>query len=135
MSQLASNASQERLVATRQEDGLQSSGRRIIDRGRGPELSGTRITVYLIFEDLRCGYTKPEIAEKFSITEDDVQLGINYISEHESEVAAEFERIMKRVNQPNPPGVDEGRARTFEELRERILGRRNENGVDDRRPL
>jgi uncharacterized protein (DUF433 family) len=112
---------------------LHVSGARIIDRGRGPELAGTRVTVYHIFEDLRCGYTKSEIAHNMDITEDDVQILIDYIHEHQSEVGAEFERIMKRVNQPNPPGVDEGRARTFEELRERILGRRTEKGLDDRR--
>ena len=46
------------------------------------------------------------------------------LSQLRPELPAEFERIMERVSRPNPPGVDEGRARTIEELRERILGRR-----------
>src|SRR5262249_39167276 len=105
---------------------------RIFDRGRGPELVGTRVTVYHVVEDLRCGYTKPEVVQRLGITEDDVQVLLAYIEEHRDDVNAEYDRILRRVNQPNPPRVDEGRARDMAELRKRILGRQTGKARDDR---
>ena len=39
---------------------------RIIDRGRGPELKGTRITVYCIMDYLRAGDPPARIAEELA---------------------------------------------------------------------
>jgi uncharacterized protein (DUF433 family) len=105
---------------------------RIIDRGRGPELAGTRITVYRIMDFLRDRIPPAEIARELDISDDQLKVALDYIGQHQEEVEAEYERILKRVNQPNPPGVAERRARTMEELRERILGRPTEKSVHDR---
>jgi uncharacterized protein (DUF433 family) len=67
---------------------------KIIDRGRGPELAGTRITVYQIVEYRRYGYTTPEIAAMLDISEDDVQILMNYIRDHAQEIEPEYERIL-----------------------------------------
>lgn len=98
---------------------------KIMDRGRGPELVGTRITVYRIMDYLIVPgeYTPEEIASELQITPAQVHAAIDYIAGHRPQIEAEYAEIMSCIRRGNPPWVDEGRTRTIEELRERIMGR------------
>ncbi|HZW29790.1 MAG TPA: DUF433 domain-containing protein [Isosphaeraceae bacterium] len=96
---------------------------RIIDRGRGPELDGTRITVYCIMDYVRAGDPPARIAEDLDLNEEQVQAALEYINAHRDEVEAQYEAILKRVSQPNPDWVEAGAARTWDELRRRIEAR------------
>jgi uncharacterized protein (DUF433 family) len=96
---------------------------RIIDRGRGPELEGTRITVYCVMDYLRAGDPPALIAQELELSEQEVQKAIDYISAHRDEVETAYEAILKRVNQPNPDWVEAGSAKTWDELRRRIEAR------------
>ena len=96
---------------------------RIINRGRGPELEGTRITVYCIMDYVRAGDSPARIAQELDLTEEQVQEALNYIDAHRDEIEAEYEAILKRVNQPNPEWVEAGSAKTWDELRRRIEAR------------
>src|SRR5436309_9036332 len=86
---------------------------RIVDRGRGPELEGTRFTVYCIMDYVRAGDPPARIAEELDLTEEQVQEAIAYINAHRDEVEPAYEAILKRVNQPNPDWVEADSAKTW----------------------
>ncbi len=96
---------------------------RVIERGDGPRIEGTRITVYTIFEYLRAGHSRDYIAATLFLSSAQVQAAIDYINEHEAEVSAVFEEIMERIRKGNPPEVlarlETGRKKR-EELRARF---------------
>ena len=76
-------------------------------RGRGPEIEGTRITVYDIFEYLRADWHPTAIAGLFRLSSHQVQAAVNYIASHQVEVEAVYQQIMERINQGNPPALQE----------------------------
>ena len=78
---------------------------RIVDRGDGPKIEGTRITVYTILEDLRNGHTRDEIAMTLDLSSRQVQAAIDYIHAHEDAVNADYERIVARIRNGNPSHV------------------------------
>src|SRR5271157_786073 len=93
---------------------------RIVDRGRGPELEGTRITVYRVMDYVRAGDPAARIAQELNLSEQEVQEAIECINAHRREVEAAYEAILKRVSQPNPNSGEAGSANTRDELRRRI---------------
>ncbi len=97
---------------------------RIINRGRGPEIEGTRITVYRIMDFVRDQCSPDDIAQELELSEAEVQAALDYIVANHSEVEAEYERILQRVQQANPPHIQAGRAKTPEALKARIRARR-----------
>lgn len=103
---------------------------RIIDRGRGPEIEGTRVTVYRIMDYVDGESTPAGIAAELDLTEEEVDAALTYIAAHRRDVEEEYERILKRVRQPNPAWVEAGQPTTPEELRQRILARRAKEPVN-----
>jgi uncharacterized protein (DUF433 family) len=97
---------------------------RIIDRGRGPEVEGTRVTVYRIMDYLEEESTPERIGAELDLSDEQVQAAIAYIATHRDEVEDEYRRILARVRQANPDWVEAGRATTPEELKSRIRSRR-----------
>jgi uncharacterized protein (DUF433 family) len=93
---------------------------KIIDRGRGPELEGTRVTVYRIMDYVRAGDPPSQIAEELELSDDEVRAAFDYIAAHRDEVDVAYEAILKRVSGPNPDWVVAEGARSWDELRERI---------------
>jgi uncharacterized protein (DUF433 family) len=75
----------------------------IIDRGRGPEIKGTRITVYSILDYIIEGWHPHRIADFFRITSAEVEAAWDYIREHTLEVLREYVKILERAEQGNPP--------------------------------
>jgi uncharacterized protein (DUF433 family) len=78
---------------------------RIVDRGDGPKIEGTRITVYTIFEDLRNGHARDEIAMTLDLSSRQVQAAIDYLHANEDSVNADYEKIIARIRNGNPPHV------------------------------
>jgi uncharacterized protein (DUF433 family) len=97
---------------------------RIIDRGRGPEVAGTRVTVYRIMDFLREGSSAGRIATELHLTEEQVRVALDYIAMHRGTIEAEYETILQRVQQRNPPHVEAGRAMSPDALKQRIRARR-----------
>src|SRR3954469_13863087 len=97
--------------------------KRIINRGRGPEIEGTRITVYCIMDYVRAGDPPSQISQELGLSEGQVLAAIEYIKAHRDEVEPEYEAILKRVGQPNPDWVEAGAAKSWDELRRRIEAR------------
>lgn len=110
---------------------IESGGGMIIDRGRGPEIAGTRITVYDIMDFLKYGCEADDIARDLWIEVEKVRAAIDYIRSHQEESDREYGRIMERLNRPNPPEVERGRAKTREELQQRVRARLEREGARD----
>jgi uncharacterized protein (DUF433 family) len=97
---------------------------RIIDRGRGPEVAGTRVTVYRIMDFVREGSSAADIAAELHLTEEQVRVALDYIAVHRRIVEAEYTKILQRVQQRNPPHVEAGQASSPDILKQRIRARR-----------
>jgi uncharacterized protein (DUF433 family) len=76
---------------------------RIIDRGRGPEIAGSRITVFDILSCLQAGWHPTQIALFFRLGTRQVDAAVRYIDKHKEEVLAEYQKIIDRINRGNPP--------------------------------
>lgn len=94
---------------------------RIIDRGRGPEIAGTRITVYNVLDYIEEGWHPARIALFFSISTDQVQAAIDYIAMHRDEVMPEYREMLAHDERGNPPELqaklDAGHAEFLERAR------------------
>ena len=97
---------------------------RIINRGRGPEMEGTRITVYRIMDFVRDNGAVTTIADDLDLSEAQVQAALDYIAANRSEVEAEYDQLLQRLQQANPPHIQAGRAQSLDELKRRIHARR-----------
>ena len=80
---------------------------RIIDRGDGPKIAGTRITVYTVLDYLRAGRTRDWIAAMLNLSSQQVQAAMDYIHAHSEAVNAEYESILTRIRTGNPAHVEE----------------------------
>ena len=76
---------------------------KIIKTGRGPEIAGTRITVYDVIEYYKAGRHRDMIAAILSLSSHQVEAAIRYIEEHRDEVMASYEKNMERIRRGNPP--------------------------------
>jgi uncharacterized protein (DUF433 family) len=79
---------------------------KIINRGRGPEIVGTRITVYDVMDYYKEGWHRDQIAVLFRLSSRDIQAAIDYIEAHKEEVQREYQKILDRHNNYKyPPEV------------------------------
>ena len=78
----------------------------VIDRGDGPKIEGTRITVYTVLEYLRAGRTRDWIAAMLHVSSDQVQVAMDYIRDHDTQINAEYDTIVARIKQGNPTQVE-----------------------------
>jgi uncharacterized protein (DUF433 family) len=76
---------------------------KIIDRGRGPEIAGTRITVYDVLDYHQAGRHRDMIADTLELSSQQVEVAIRYIEEHRDEVTEGYNRILARHARGNPP--------------------------------
>lgn len=103
---------------------LQQGNARIIERGRGPEIAGTRITVYDILDYERIGWPPERTADWLKVTVEEVEAARFYIERHRAELMPEYEKMLERDRRGNPPELQAkldaiaGRARRLrDELR------------------
>src|SRR5262249_60758521 len=76
--------------------GEQTMGAKIIDRGRGPEIEGTRITVYDVMDYLQEGWRYDQIAGLFRLPPDDIQTAIAYSEAHREAVTTAYRQSLAR---------------------------------------
>jgi uncharacterized protein (DUF433 family) len=100
---------------------------RIFNRGRGPELEGTRVTVYRIMDFVQESCPIGDIATALHLTKEQVRVALDYIALHRQKVEAEYYEILQRVQQYNPPQVEAGRATSPEALKHRIRAHREKD--------
>lgn len=77
----------------------------IIDRGRGPEIKGTRITVFDILDYTTRDWKHADIAELFRLSLEQVRAAVDYIGEHEKELMPQYQEMLDRDARGNPPEV------------------------------
>jgi uncharacterized protein (DUF433 family) len=79
---------------------------KIINRGRGPEIEGTRITVYDVLDYVSQGWHRDRIAALFRLSSRDIQAALDYIDQHYDDVMASYQRICARQQEyPYTPDV------------------------------
>lgn len=107
----------------------------IHDRGRGPELKGTRTTVYDVIPYRLGGWDPARIAAVMGHSTEEVEALFRYMDEHYDEVMAVHRRIEERIARGNPPEVEEKLKQShakllakMEELRRRKQGEANGDG-------
>jgi uncharacterized protein (DUF433 family) len=94
---------------------------KIIDRGRGPEIAGTRITVYDVLDYVQEGWRYDQIAGVFRLPPEDIQAALQYIEAHRAEVMADYEQILARSRQARyTPEVEAKLARSRQKLQTKL---------------
>jgi uncharacterized protein (DUF433 family) len=106
---------------------------KIINIGRGPQIAGSRITVYDVMDYLNDpDWNRESIALLFRLSSSQIQAAIDYIEGHRPEVEAEYQRIIDRhKNYRYPPEVqaklDASRLK-FAALVEEVRRKKAQNG-------
>ena len=104
---------------------------KIIDRGRGPEIEGTRITVYDVMDYLKDDWRAPQIAAVFRLPLEDIEAAIDYIERHEAEVMADYEQILARHQHATySPEVQAKLDRNREAFRAKVQAMRSRQSKD-----
>jgi uncharacterized protein (DUF433 family) len=106
----------------------------IQDRGRGPEIAGTRITVYnLLPSFLDPTVTEEEICRIYDLTAQQVAAARAYVLGNPDTVLAEHLKIEERLAAGNPPEVKEQAERTratLQRFKQWLAEREAANGQD-----
>ncbi len=87
----------------------------ISDRGRGPEIAGTRITIYhLLPYFLDATTTEEYIARVHGLTVEEVAAARAYVLNNPMAILAEHDRIEARIAEGNPPDLIERAQQTHD---------------------
>jgi uncharacterized protein (DUF433 family) len=70
---------------------------KIIDVGRGPQIAGSRITVFDVLDYLEEGWRPTQIALFFRLSTRQVEAAVRYIEEHKDDVREAYEVRESRV--------------------------------------
>jgi uncharacterized protein (DUF433 family) len=97
---------------------------KIIDRGRGPEIAGSRITVYDVLDYHKHGWPAKEIAWLFHLSTAQVEVAIRYIEERRDEVMADYQEMLDRDARGNPPELQAKLDARHERFRAMVRERR-----------
>ena len=68
----------------------------IHDRGRGPEIVGSRITVYDVLAETRAGVPIEQLAQEWNLTVEQIEFALRYIDVHREEVERNWAAIQER---------------------------------------
>lgn len=82
----------------------------IVDRGRGPQLTTSRITIQDLFSYFEMGYTPEQIIREAmpSLSTAEIEVARRYVDEHREDVLEEDRRIRERnASRKNSPQVQE----------------------------
>jgi len=93
---------------------------RIVNRGDGPKIEGTRITVYTVLEYVKHGRSRDWIAAFLRLSSAQVQAAMDYIRDNEEAVNSEYEKIMARIAKGNPPEILAKLAASHEKMKARL---------------
>jgi len=103
----------------------------IINRGRGPEIAGTRITVYDIMDYYKQGWHHSLIAATLRLSSAQVLEAIRYIEEHKEEVTANYQKILDRCARGNPPEIQAKLDKIRAEGQAQRAARRQPSGTEE----
>jgi uncharacterized protein (DUF433 family) len=104
---------------------------KIIDRGRGPEIAGTRITVYDVLDYLQEGWRYDQIAGLFRLPPDEIHAAIQYIEDHKEVVMTTYQQILARHRHVQyPPELEAKLARNRQKVQEKLAEIRARHQVE-----
>lgn len=64
---------------------------------RGLTIRGTRLTLYLLLDCIKGGWTADQIKECYSLSDEEYGEIAAYISEHNAEVESEYQRVLEQA--------------------------------------
>jgi uncharacterized protein (DUF433 family) len=67
----------------------------IHNRGRGPEIVGSRITVYDVLAETRAGRPVEQLAREWNLSVEQIECALQYIEDHRDEVEREWAEIQE----------------------------------------
>lgn len=102
----------------------------IIDRGRGPEIVGTRITVYDIWGYAKHGWHEAQIAATLRLSSRQVSAALAYIKDHKDEVMNAYREMIERDARGNPPEIGKKLEASHEKLQEFVKAKRNRSATE-----
>jgi uncharacterized protein (DUF433 family) len=105
---------------------------KIIKTGRGPEIAGTRITVYDVIDYYKTGWHRDMIADTLELSSEQVGIAVRYIEEHRDEVIADYEKNMERIRRGNPPELQAKLDAAHERLQAMLQERRESKNRETR---
>jgi uncharacterized protein (DUF433 family) len=111
---------------------------RIINRGRGPEIKGTRITVFDVLDYQRMNWSTTAIADFLHLSDDQVHAALDYIAAHKKTVMNEYRHILAKNAQGNAPEVRSRLTKSRQKLlalQRRLKGTKQRHGVAHERTL
>jgi len=79
----------------------------IIDRGRGPEIAGTRVTVCVVWEYARAGRDEQWIAQNLRLSPQQIRSAMEYIKENQPPIEDIHQAAQERINKGNPAWVEQ----------------------------
>lgn len=100
----------------------------IIDRGRGPELSGTRITVYDIWDYAKHGWHEAQIAAELRLSSRQIRAALHYIEANRDEVLAAYQEMLDRDARGNPPELQKKLDTIHEKYQKFTIEKRKQAG-------
>jgi uncharacterized protein (DUF433 family) len=68
----------------------------IHERGRGPEIVGSRITVYDVLAETRAGVPVAQLASEWNLTAEQIEYALKYIDDHREDVERDWAAIQAR---------------------------------------
>lgn len=105
---------------------------KIIDRGRGPQIAGSRITVYDVMDYYKMDWSANSIAFWLRLRTEQVACAIEYIEAHKDDVLREYQKMLDRDAKGNPPEIlaklEQSRQRVQAWLEEHRKAKLQENG-------
>lgn len=95
----------------------------IVDRGRGPQLSTSRITVQDLLPYFQLGYLDDQIIHEVMPSLSAAEIGVvrRYVDEHRNEVLEQDRRIrLRNASRKNPPEIEAVLNQARQKVRERL---------------
>lgn len=71
----------------------------IIETGRGPSISGRRITLYDVMEYLKDDWHPKHIANWLGLTPEEIEGALAYLKEHEAEMEEQYAVVLKNAEE------------------------------------
>ncbi|HRC44560.1 MAG TPA: hypothetical protein PLT27_10930 [Nitrospira sp.] len=105
----------------------------IINRGRGPEIAETRITLLNIIPYIEEGFSEAEIRDILGLSLDQLCAALAYLKENRATLMEEHRKVEERLARGNPPEIEEKLAqstRRFAKFKE-WFEQRGSNGSEN----
>lgn len=102
----------------------------IIDRGRGPEISGTRVTVYDVWDYARHGWHEAQIATTLRLSSRQVRAALAYIEDHKDDVMSAYQAMLERDARGNPGEIQQKLETSREKLEKFVEERSKESATE-----